>query len=248
MIYIKAACCLFRDVCVMRPSDANQIRSVHLFRDMADDRFAALVKDAYLQRFPPKVSLIVEHDRPDFLHVVVEGAVELFSRHGGRETTIAVCRPVTTFILAAVVRDLPYLASGRTLEPSRILMLPAEAVREAFDEDNAFARAIVRELSRSFRGVMKELKGQKLRTSAERLANWILAHDARNGGNGRFVLPYDKRTLASRLGMTPENLSRNLAQLGDLGVAARGREIVVSDAARLKSFAGPTPSIDDADY
>lgn len=232
----------------MRSADANQIRTVHLFQDMADDRFAILVRDAYLQRFPSKVSLIVEHDKPDFLHVVVEGAVELFSRHGGRETTIAVIRPVTTFILAAVVRDLPYLASGRTLEPSRILMLPAEAVRAAFDEDNAFSRAIVRELSRSFRGVMKELKGQKLRTSAERLANWILIHDARNGGTGRFTLPYDKRTLAARLGMSPENLSRNFAQFADLGVAVRGREITVSDADRLASFAKPTPSIDDVAY
>ena len=232
----------------MRTSDANQIRSVHLFRDMADDRFAALVKDAYLQRFPTKVSLIVEHDKPDFLHVVVEGAVELFSRHGGRETTIAVCRPVTTFILAAVVRDLPYLASGRTIEPSRVLMLPAEAVREAFDQDNAFARAIVRELSGSFRGVMKELKGQKLRTSAERLANWILVHNARNGGDGRFILPYDKRTLASRLGMTPENLSRNFAQLAAYGVTVSRNEIRVRSRTELEAYANPTPSIDDRDY
>jgi CRP/FNR family transcriptional regulator, transcriptional activator FtrB len=232
----------------MRAADANQIRSVHLFRDMADDRFAALVKDAYLQRFPAKVALIVEHDKPDFLHVVVEGAVELFSRHGGHETTIAVCRPVTTFILAAVVRDLPYLASGRTLEPSRVLMLPAEAVREAFDEDNAFARAIVRELSSSFRGVMKELKGQKLRTSAERLANWILVHNARNGGNGCFILPYDKRTLASRLGMTPENLSRNFAQLGAHGVTVSRNEIRVRSRPELEAYANPTPSIDDREY
>jgi CRP/FNR family transcriptional activator FtrB len=232
----------------MRAADAKQIRSVHLFRDMADDRFAALVKDAYLQRFPAKVSLIVEHDKPDFLHVVVEGAVELFSRHGGRETTIAVCRPVTTFILAAVVRDLPYLASGRTLEPSRVLMLPAEAVREAFDQDNAFARAIVRELSSSFRGVMKELKGQKLRTSAERLANWILVHNARNGGNGRFILPYDKRTLASRLGMTPENLSRNFAQLGAHGVTVSRNEIRLRSRSELEAYANPTPSIDDREY
>lgn len=232
----------------MRPADADQIRSVHLFREMADDQFAALVKAAYLQRFPAQVALIVEHEKPDFLHVVVDGSVELFSKHGKRETTISVCRPVTTFILAAVVRDLPYLASGRTLEPSRILMLPAEAVRSAFDQDNAFARAIVRELSSSFRGVMKELKGQKLRNSAERLANWILTHEVRNGGTGGFTLPYDKRTLASRLGMTPENLSRNIAQLGEHGVVVHRREIVISDSAKLSAFANPTPSIDDADY
>ena len=206
------------------------------------------MNDAYLQRFPAKVSLIIEHDKPDFLHVVVEGAVELFSRHAGRETTIAVCRPVTTFILAAVVRDLPYLASGRTLEPSRVLLLPAEAVREAFDEDNAFARAIVRELSRSFRGVMKELKGQKLRTSAERLANWILTQDAQNGRKGQLTLPYDKRTLASRLGMTPENLSRNFGQLAAYGVTATRNEIRLRSRSELEAYAKPTPSIDDRDY
>lgn len=232
----------------MRPEDAEQIRSIHLFRDMGEERFAELVRAAYLQRFPARVVLIAEHEKPDFLHVVVEGAVELFSRYGRRETTIAACRPVTTFILAAVVGDLPHLASGRTLEPSRILMLPAESVREVFDTDGAFARAIVRELSRSFRGVMKELKSHKLRTSAERLANWILVNEARNGGGGRFDLPYDKRTLASRLGMTPENLSRNLAQLDEHGVAVRGREVIIRDAAKLSDFARPTPSIDDRDY
>lgn len=232
----------------MRPADAEQIRSLHLFRDMADDRFAALVQAAYLQRFPAQVSLIVEHEKPDFLHVVVDGAVELYSRHGRRETTIAVCRPVATFILAAVIGDLPYLASGRTLEPSRILMLPAEAVRSVFDDDSAFARAIVRELSRSFRGVMKELKSQKLRSSAERLANWILVHKARNGGTDRFTLPYDKRTLAARLGMTPENLSRNIMQLAEHGLAVQRREVIIRDAAKLIAFAIPTPSIDDVDY
>jgi CRP/FNR family transcriptional activator FtrB len=81
---------------------------------------------------------------------MLEGAVELYSSTapGPRHLRSG---PFDTFILAAVVRDLPYLASGRTIEPSRILMLPAEAVREAFDHDGSFARAIVRELSHSFR-------------------------------------------------------------------------------------------------
>jgi len=232
----------------MRATDVEQVRTVHLFEDMDQGHFADLIAAAYLQRFPAQMSLIVEHEKPDFLHVVFEGGVELYSHHGRRETTIAVCRPFTTFILAAVVRDLPYLASGRTIEPSQILMLPAEAVRSAFDRDGAFARAIVRELSASFRGVMKELKSHKLRTSAERLANWILANDQRSGGSGRFTLPYDKRTLAARLGMTPENLSRNLALLGRYGVTVRHRDVMIRDAAALVDFARPTPSIDESDY
>lgn len=232
----------------MRPADVSQVRSLHLFRDMADGRFSELVEAAYLQRFPAHVSLIAEQERPDFLHIVLEGSVELFSQHAGRRTTIAVCQPVTTFILAAVVTDQPYLASARTLEGSRILLLPAESVRAAFDADGAFARSIVRELSQSFRTVMKELKNQKLRTSVERLANWILANPDIQTGRGEFRLPYGKRILASQLGMTPENLSRGLAQLAECGVAVSGQVLVVRDIPRLRAFAKPIPSIDDVAY
>lgn len=232
----------------MRPADIEGVRSIHLFRDMAEANFAALIEAAYLQRFPAQVSLIAENGRPDFLHVVVEGSVEIFSRYGKRETTIRVCRPVMTFILADVVNDRPHLASARTLEPSLILMLPAASVRNTFDEDGAFARSIVWELSRSYRNMMKELKNQKLRTSAGRLANWILVNRSENGEAERFRMPYDKRTLASHLGMTPENLSRNLAELRTHGVMIEGREVIITDARKLSAFAKPTASIDDKSY
>ena len=228
--------------------DTAQIRSLHLFQDVADAHFSVLMKAAFLQRFPSHVQLIGEGEKPDFLHVVMEGGVELLSRYDGRETTITIIRPVTTFILAAAIGDQPYLASGRTLEPSRVLMIPAETVRGVFDEDAAFARAVVGELSRAYRGVMKELKNQKLRTSLGRLANWVLRTHARAGGSGCFSIPFDKRTLASRLGMTPENLSRNLAALAEYGVAVRGREVTLKDIPRLADFAKPVPSIDDPDY
>jgi len=232
----------------MRDREIDDIRRLPLFEGMAEDNLTGLVKAAYLQRFPAHVAIIAEHDRPDFLHVMIEGAVELYSRHGGREATLALRRPFETFILAAVIRDMPYLASGRTIESSRILMIPAEAVRSAFDRDGAFARAIVRELSQSFRGVMKELKSYKLRTGAERLANWILVEDERQSAAGHFDLPHDKRTLAARLGMTPENLSRNIAQLAAHGVTLGRRQVTIENRELLRQFARPTPSMDDEAY
>jgi CRP/FNR family transcriptional activator FtrB len=228
----------------MRDTDTDEVRAAHLFRDVDVAHFATLMRAAYLQRFPAHVALIDEGDKPDFLHVVLEGAVELYSRHDGRETTLNVVSPVTTFILAAVVGDLPYLAGARTLAPARVLMIPAETVRAVFDQDAAFARAIVQELSRSFRGVMRELKNQKLRTSIERLANWMLVADTENGGSGRFTLPFDKRTLASRLGMTPENLSRSMATLAAHGASVTGREVALTDRAALIRLAKPSPFID----
>jgi CRP/FNR family transcriptional activator FtrB len=102
----------------------------------------------------------------------------------------------------------------------------------------------VTELALRYRDVVRALKDHKLRTGAERLANWILETDRMQGGSGRVVLPHDKRTLASRLGMTPENLSRSLANLAAHGVAGSGREIVITDRAALHEWAKPDPLID----
>jgi CRP/FNR family transcriptional activator FtrB len=228
----------------MRPSDLEIVRELPLFRDMAAEHFDALVAAAFLQKFPQHVTLIHEGEAPDFLHVIVEGSVELFAESGGRETTIEIIRPVATFILAAVIRDEVYLKSARTLTPAQILMIPAEAVRDVFSRDAAFARAIVTELALRYRDLVRALKDHKLRTSAERLANWILETDRLQGGSGRVVLPHDKRTLASRLGMTPENLSRSLANLAAHGVTGSGREIVITDREALQSWAKPDPLID----
>jgi CRP/FNR family transcriptional regulator, transcriptional activator FtrB len=228
----------------MRPQDSDLIRALPLFQGMSDAQFDALVHAAFLQRFPAHVVLIKEGDLPDFLHVVVEGAVELFAAHRGSETTIDILHPVTTFILAAVIQDEVYLKSARTLTPGQILMIPVEAVRTVFGQDAMFARAVVSELAVRYRGVVRELKNQKLRTGVERLANWILQTDAKAGGAGNFTFSYDKRTIASLLGMTPENLSRNLAALSADCIASEGRGITITNRERLMRIATPSSLID----
>jgi CRP/FNR family transcriptional regulator, transcriptional activator FtrB len=226
-----------------------ELRSVHLLAQVSKDRLEGLTKAALLRRFPPRTVLIEEDDSPDFLHIVFEGAVELFARFDDHETTIDVLEPTAAVLMAAAVGDLPYVASARTLKPSRILMIPKEVVSGLFDGDKAFARAVARELSRAFYGAALELKNQKLRTCMERLADWLLRANAKFGGKGQFTLPDDKRTLASRLGMTPENLSRNLRSLADRGcVVIRGRNVTLGDSAALAAIAGPQASAPEIDF
>ncbi len=229
----------------MRDTDRTLIRALPLFHDTSAANFDELMRAAFLQRFPQAVALLQEGELPDFLHIVVEGSVELFGTHDGHETTIDIIRPVTTFILAAVIRDAVYLKSARTLAPAQILMIPAQTVRDVFGRDAAFARAVVGELAERYRSVVRSLKNEKLRNSAERLANWILQTGSQQGNQCNVELPFDKRTLASRLGMTPENLSRNLALLSKFGVRSSGRDIVIDDPSALKKFAKPNALIDN---
>jgi CRP/FNR family transcriptional regulator, transcriptional activator FtrB len=230
----------------MRDSELQVVRGLPLFSGMQESHFATLVTAAFLQSFPPGVQLISEGQLPDFLHVNVEGAVELFSAHAGRETTIDIVVPTTTFILAAAVLDEVYLTSARTLTHSRVLMIPADRLRDVFGRDSAFARAVVGELALRYRGVLRALKSQKLRPGTERLANWILEMDARGGFNGHFLLPFEKRTVAALIGTTPEHLSRSFATLEAHGVTRDGRMIVIADRGKLERLAQPNPLIEDA--
>ncbi|WP_306030586.1 helix-turn-helix domain-containing protein [Stappia sp. MMSF_3263] len=232
----------------MRTSDIPEVRSLPLFSNMSDDSFGALMRAAYVQTFPPHVEIVSEGDACDFLHIVVDGSVELFASWNGRETSMAIVQPVNAFILAATIRDAPYLMSARTIEKTRMVLVPSTDVRAVFDTDNAFARAVVAELAQAYRTVVKGKKNLKLRTSIERLANYLLRMREIAGGGPEFELDMEKRRLASLLGMTPENLSRAIRTLQSYGVEVDNSRVRIDNPDELVKLAKPTPLIDDPEH
>jgi CRP/FNR family transcriptional activator FtrB len=221
----------------VRASDIQTVRDLPLFSGMGDAEFDSLIKAAFLQRFPAQTQLIQEGDHADFLHIVVEGLVEMFASHDGRESTIGFLAPVTTFILAAVLVDKVYLQSARTLDASRILMIPAAAIRHVFERDVSFARAVVGEMAERYRGIVRQLKDQKVRTGGERLAAWVMRNGRDQSGALVAQIPCEKSKLASYLGMTPETLSRSFLALERYGVKVAGRTITCSTPAALAELA-----------
>lgn len=229
----------------MRAEDESLAAAQPLLQGLAAESISQLLQGAYLQRFPAHVELIHQGDHADFLHVVIEGKVEVFSRYRDRETTVNIIEAGAAFITAAVFLDRIYLKSARSLTPARLLLLPASAVRAVFHTDPAFAHKIAEELAKGYRSLVKEVSNLKLRSSLERLANWLLQQADRSGPTASFTFPFDKKTLAAKLGVAPEVLSRNFAALAAYGVTVTGKSVVVTDMALLENFAKPSAVIDD---
>lgn len=232
----------------MRPDDLDSLKDLALLAGIEPPSRERLLRHAYLQKFPAQVDLIAEGDPADFLHVVIDGRVEAYSHWRGKETTIAVLGAGDSFIMAAVITDKPNLQSARALEPSRILLVPAEIVREVFAADHAFARTVALELAGSYRTVIKELKNQKVRSAIERLGAWLLQEDVRTGGHGAFDLPFDKKVLAARIGVAPEVLSRAFASLAAYGVTVSGKRVIIDPKGGLSKLAGPSKLLDDPQF
>jgi CRP/FNR family transcriptional activator FtrB len=149
---------------------------------------------------------------------------------------MAVIRVQRPFMLAAI-GDNVCPVSARTLARSDLLSVPLSIIHHLMNADPAFSWAIAYQLAGELRDLMEDFKGHRLRTSIERLAEWMIRSDQETGGTGAFVIPHDKCTLASYLGMEPESLSRNLASLAEAGVSVHGRQITLSNSAALARMA-----------
>lgn len=229
----------------MRPADLERVKALPLFRGASPETFRDVTAGAFLQRFPAGTTLLLEGDQVDFLYVLLDGIVELQGAWKDKETTLAVLRPVSTFILAAVVLEADALMSARTLERSEILMLSGQALRRTMRQDVDFGFAVAQELSGCYRGLVRTVKSHKLRGGAERLANYLITQRIRQGMNDTLTLPHEKRILASLLGMTPENLSRAFASLSSHGVVVHGPEVTLTRPEALERLARPSPLIDN---
>lgn len=229
----------------MRGSEVERIRSLPLFAGVSAELLGQLTAGAHLQRFPPGTLLLLEGDPVDFLYVLIEGQVELHGTWNDKETVLSILRPISTFILAAVVLDADALMSARTLDRCEILMIPGDAIRKAMNQDARFAASVSRDLAGGFRTMVRAVKNQKLRSGVERLANYLVAlHAAQEAPSSTLCLPHEKRVLASLLGMTPENLSRAFAALQKHGVKVKGALVTLSNIAALRLLAKPDPLID----
>ena len=221
------------------------IREIQLFSTMDEDNFDKLFQHAMLMRYPANVQLVWEGDPAEYLHILIDGAVEMFGSSQDRQATMFLLRSQSTFNVSAALEDSVYLLSARTLRESRILMIPGKDLREAMEKDTAFAYAMVRDLTERYRTVIKSFKDSRLRSGVERLANYLLLAHEQNRNIDFIELAVDKRKLAALLGMTPEYLSRAFIKLKKYGVEVQGSKIFLKNLDALDHFAKPNPLIDN---
>ncbi len=225
----------------MRAGERPEIARLPLFAEMNEEQRERVFAASLLQVFPPQLTLFDVGQKPDFLYVLVDGLIELFTTNADRDSTLAIVEPVSSFILAALITDQPFLMAARTLKSSRVMLIPADLLRDVIKQDGALMQQAMRELAIGYRNMVRALTDIKLRQSTERLGNFLLLESRKRNGDMNLQLRGEKKLLASLLGMTPENLSRALSALSKHGVSVDGANITITDHDALVKFARPDP-------
>lgn len=208
-----------------------------LFTPVSAAALHTLAAASTIRRYERDAVLFHAGDQPEYLHVLAQGSIQLSAgTPDGREAVVELLRPYETFILAAALTAQPYLMSARAVEPAHVLLIPQRLLLTELKADPELAVALLGSMAQQYRHLVREIKDLRLRTASQRLALYLL-HLVESDGSGQAArLPYDKKLLASRLGMTPESFSRAIAELRRHGVDVRGDEVRITDLIELRAF------------
>lgn len=193
---------------------------------------------ARMALFAPGDALFHEGDEARVFFVVVSGTVELSIAAGGRRIGVVGVLPRgETVGEVAVLDGGPYPATARALERVSALAIPGGTFLRHMEERADLLRGVVAGASAKLRALLRENGELKAMPTAERLCGFLLRLVDQTDGSARIKLPYEKRVLASTLGVSPESLSRAFGRLRRVGITTGRTDVVmIRDVAALRQL------------
>ena len=230
-------------------NDPRLFEQIPLFSGMDEQQRQMLADSAHNMVCEKGNFLFREGDRADHLLILLEGLVQLSARGPeGQHTVIEVLYPGDAFVLAAVITRKRYLVSAEVVKRAQVLKVPGEKLIEMIRHGGDFGLNMMATLSTQFRSMVRQVKNQRLRTTAQRVAAFLLdlAYDQGRGEN-HITLPHSKKMLAALLGMSQEGLSRTFSALREQGVEVAHNQVHIESILRLRRFCGFSNKLDASD-
>lgn len=140
-----------------------------------------------------------------------------------REKVIEFIGPGQAFGEAVMFLNHPYLVDVQALEDGLLLWIDKRDIEEAISHSPTFAMQMLKGLSERFETLLRDIEVVNLHTSYERVAGYLLRQPHEQE---LTPLRFNKRMIASKLGLTPETFSRALHQLSVDGLISVENAIV----------------------
>lgn len=204
-----------------------------LFRNLDADQLALMT--AACQQINVDKHQFVFHrgDPANGLYVVAVGNIKLaVPAANGQEKVIEFFGSGEAFGEAFMFLDKPYMVEAQALEDSLLIWIDKQDIYAAIDHDPSFARRMLAGLSVRLHTLVKDIETVNLQNAMQRVVAYLLSQP-REDGQTRF--PFNKSIIASKLGLTPETLSRLLHQLADADlITVEGKRVHIPDVSALE--------------
>lgn len=212
-----------------------------LFDGLSEASLKHLSSHAVVQNHDAGHLLVQQGDTPEGVYLVLEGEMRTMRfNEDGAEATIRLLQAGETCMEAVLFMGGPSPITVQTLTACKVLLIPAQVIRNHVLEDSRFALNIIRIVTHHYKNAMHQIDAMNIKTPLQRVGYYFLEKHLEAGHDSlEFTLPFRKQTIANYLGITPETFSRTLKQMRDMGIDVADDVIRMKDAFRLCQFCDP---------
>jgi CRP/FNR family transcriptional regulator, dissimilatory nitrate respiration regulator len=219
----------------MRPkTDLSALLSHQpLFRNLDADQLALMTAACHQVNIEKHQFVFHRGDPANGLYVVAVGNIKLaVPAANGQEKVIEFFGPGEAFGEAFMFLDKPYMVEAQALDDSLLIWIDKRDIDAAIDRDPSLAKRMLAGLSVRLHTLVKDIETVNLQNAMQRVVMYLLGQPHEDG---EMRFPFNKSIIASKLGLTPETLSRLLHQLSDAGlISVDGKRVLIPDAAALE--------------
>jgi len=212
----------------------ESLQKAMLFRRLSEEQMDQVATRAVLVQLEEQDHLFKQQDPARRFYLLVSGQIKLFRLAlEGNEKVIHIVSPGSTFAEALMFLENPtYPVNAQAMKASQLISIDAMHFVSIMRGSVDTLLAIAADLSQRLHGLVWELNDLSLLSGTCRVATYFLQQlgDDLSG----FDLGVPKQTLASRLSIKPETLSRIFRRLSDAGlISIEGNHISVIDLDQL---------------
>lgn len=173
------------------------------------------------------------------LHILLSGQVKLgIVSTFENEKILSIISAGESFGETGLFLDKKLPIFAKAVVDSYVLVVPAYVIQPLLDTNKDVARNMQDKLVINIHEMIQTIEMLTLNSAQQRFINYLLQISANAAVVGYVILPTKKSTIASILNITPETLSRILANLHDSGIIkADGERITINDFVKLRQFA-----------
>lgn len=204
-----------------------------LFRNLDADQLALMTEACHQVNVGKHQFVFHRGDPANGLYVVAVGHIKLaVPAANGQEKVIEFFGPGEAFGEAFMFLDKPYMVEAQALDDTLLIWIDKQDIYAAIDRDASFARRMLAGLSVRLHTLVKDIETVNLQNATQRIIAYLLNQPREDGAT---CFPFNKSVIASKLGLTPETLSRLLHQLTDAGlISVDGKRVFIPDVAALE--------------
>lgn len=213
--------------------DRALLSQVELFADLTPEQIDVIDEAATDRTLSRGDVLFTEGDEADSLYVVVDGRVAISNKSmDGRESMMALMERGDLFGEMPLFDGLPRSAEARALEPSRVIVIDYEPVRQLYEAKPELLWRVVALLAGRLRTTDEALADSVFLDVTGRTAKRLLEL---GGESDEFALPITQEELAGMVGASRERVNKAIASFIRLGwIEQNDRRYRISNREQLE--------------